>query len=35
VPDDVVWKGKKAICDYLGLKEDETEIYDYKGEEIE
>lgn len=35
VPDDVVWKGKKAICEYLGLKEDETEIYDEKDEEIE
>ena len=32
VPDDVVWKGKKAICDYLGFKVDETEIYDYQGE---
>lgn len=27
VPDDVVWSGKKAICDYLGLKEEETTIY--------
>lgn len=35
VPDDVVWDGKKAICDYLGLKEEDTEIYDEKGEEIE
>jgi hypothetical protein len=23
-----VWKGKKEICDYLGLKEEDTEIYD-------
>lgn len=28
IPDDVVWKGKKEICDYLGLKEEDTEIYD-------
>lgn len=26
VPDDVVWKGKQAICDYLGLPVDETTI---------
>ena len=35
VPDDVVWKGKKAICDYLGFKVDETEIYDDKDKLIE
>ena len=35
VPDDVVWKGKKAICDYLGLKADETEIYDEHDELVE
>jgi len=35
VPDDAVWKGKKEICDYIGLNKDETEIYDDKGEEIE
>ena len=35
VPDDVVWKGKKAICDYLGLKVDETTIYDYQGGIVE
>ena len=35
VPDDVVWKGKKAICDYLGLKVDETEIYDDQDKLIE
>ena len=35
VPDDVVWKGKKAICDYLGFKVDETEIYDEQDELIE
>lgn len=35
VPDDVVWKGKKAICDYLGLKVDETEIYDEQDNLIE
>ena len=35
VPDDVVWKGKKAICDYLGFKVDETEIYDEHDELVE
>ena len=35
VPDNVVWKGKKAICDYLGLKVDETEIYDDQDKLIE
>ena len=35
VPDDVVWKGKKAICDYLGFKVDETEIYDDQDKLIE
>ena len=35
VPDDVAWKGKKAICDYLGFKVDETEIYDEQDELIE
>jgi hypothetical protein len=33
VPDDVVWSGKKAICDYLGLKEEETTIYEDDGYE--
>ena len=27
VPDDTVWKGKKSICDYLGLNVDSTTIY--------
>lgn len=27
VPDDIVWKGKKSICDYLGLNVDSTTIY--------
>lgn len=27
VPDSIVWEGKKAICDYLGLKAEETTIY--------
>ena len=27
VPDDVVWEGKKSICDYLGLNVDSTTIY--------
>lgn len=35
VPDDVVWEGKKAICDYLGFKVDETEIYDEQDKLIE
>ena len=35
VPDDVVRKGKKAICDYLGFKVDETEIYDDQDKLIE
>ena len=35
VPDDVVWEGKKAICDYLGFKVDETEIYDDQDKLIE
>ena len=39
VPDDIVWKGKKSICEYLGLKEEDTiihvdygfkKVYDYK-----
>lgn len=33
VPDDVVWKGKKAICDYLGLDVDDTTIYEDDGYE--
>lgn len=35
VPDDVVWKGKKAICDYLGFNVDDTEIYDEHDELVE
>ena len=35
VPDDVVRKGKKAICDYLGFTVDETEIYDDQDKLIE
>ena len=27
VPDDIVWEGKKSICDYLGLNVDSTTIY--------
>ncbi len=34
VPDDVVWKGKDAICDYLGLNKYDTEIYDENDELI-
>jgi hypothetical protein len=33
VPDDVVWKGKKSICEYLGLNEEETTIYEDDGYE--
>lgn len=35
VPDNVVWKGKKAICNYLGLKVDDTEVYDDQDKLIE
>ena len=31
IPDDIVWKGKKAICDYFGFKEEETTIYEDDG----
>ena len=31
VPDEVVWKGKKSICDYLGLSVDNTKIYEDNG----
>lgn len=34
VPDEIVWKGKKAICKYLGLLVDETIIYEEKQETI-
>ena len=33
VPDDVVWEGKKSICDYLGLSVDNTKIYEDDGYE--
>lgn len=33
IPDDIVWKGKKSICDYFGLKEEETTIYEDDGYE--
>ena len=33
VPDDVVWEGKKSICDYLGLSVDSTTIYEDDGYE--
>ena len=35
VPDDIVWKGKDAICNYLGLDKNDTEIYDEDGKIIE
>jgi hypothetical protein len=33
VPDDVVWEGKKSICDYLGLEVETTTIYEDDGYE--
>jgi hypothetical protein len=33
VPDDIVWEGKKSICDYFGIKEEETTIYEDDGYE--
>lgn len=33
VPDDIVWKGKKYICEYLGLKVEDTTIYEDDGYE--
>jgi hypothetical protein len=33
VPDDVVWKGKKSICDYLDLEVETTTIYEDDGYE--
>ena len=33
VPDSIVWEGKKAICDYFGIKEEETTIYEDDGYE--
>ena len=42
VPDDIVWKGKKSICEYLGLDIETTTVYEddgyekvYKYKEIE
>jgi len=34
VPDDVAWKGKKAICDYVGLDESDVTVYNEDDEEI-
>ena len=35
VPDDIVWEGKKSICEYLGLKEEDTIIYvDYESKKV-
>lgn len=31
IPDDIVGKGKKSICDYFGFKEEETTIYEDDG----
>ena len=33
VPDDIVWEGKKSICDYFGIKEEDTLIYEDDGYE--
>ena len=33
VPDKIVWKGKKAICEYLGLEVEDTVIYEDDGYE--
>lgn len=33
VPDDIVWKGKKSICEYLGLEVEDTTIYEDDGYE--
>jgi hypothetical protein len=33
VPDDIVWKGKKSICEYLGLNVETTTIYEDDGYE--
>ena len=33
IPDDIVWEGKKAICDYFGIKEEDTTIYEDDGYE--
>jgi hypothetical protein len=33
VPDDIVWKGKKSICEYLGLEVETTTIYEDDGYE--
>lgn len=35
VPDDIVWKGKAAICDALGLDPNDTEVYDENEEKVE
>ena len=33
VPDSIVWKGKKSICDYLGLDINTTTVYEDDGYE--
>lgn len=33
IPDDVVWKGKKSICECLGLEVEDTTIYEDDGYE--
>ena len=35
VPDDVAWKGKKAICDYIGVDPSDATVYNEGGEEIQ
>ena len=31
IPHDVCWKGKKAICEYLGIKSDDAVVYEDDG----
>ena len=31
IPDDVVWGGKKSICDYFGFKVEDTTVYEDDG----
>jgi hypothetical protein len=33
IPDDIVWKGKKSICECLGFEVDDTTIYEDDGYE--
>ena len=33
IPDSTVWKGKKSICEYLGLDETTTKVFEDDGYE--